>query len=48
MKAALEETQANLAHVRSRAQFQANKLRREESYEVGDFVLLATRNLHID
>ena len=48
MKTALEEAQANLAHAQRRAQYQANKSRRDESYEVGDEVLLATRNLSID
>ena len=48
MKTALEEAQANLAHAQSRAQYQANKSRRDESYKVGDEVLLATRNLRID
>ena len=48
MKMALEEAQANLAHAQSRARFQANKSRRDVSYEVGDEVLLATRNLRID
>ena len=48
MKAALEEAQSNLAHAQCRAQFQANKSRRDESYKVGDEVLLATRNLSID
>ena len=45
MKTALEEAQANLAHAQRRAQYQANKSRRDESYKVGDEVLLATRNL---
>ena len=48
MKTALEEAQANLAHAQSRARFQANKSRREESYQVEDKVLLATHNLRID
>jgi hypothetical protein len=48
MKMALEEAQANLAHAQSRARFQANKSRRDVSFEVGDEVLLATRNLRID
>jgi len=48
MKTALEEAQANLAHTQSRARFQANKSCREESYQVEDEVLLATRNLRID
>ena len=48
MKTALEEAQANLTHGQYRAQYQANKLRRDESYEAGDEVLLATRNLRIE
>ena len=48
MKTALEEAQANLAHAQRRAQYQANKSRRDDSFEVGDEVLLATRNLRID
>ena len=47
MKTALEEAQANLAHAQRRAQYQANKSRRDETYEVGDEVLLATRNVTI-
>ena len=41
MKAALEEAQAKLAHAQSHARFQVNKSRRKESYEVGDYALLA-------
>lgn len=48
MKTTLEEAQANLAQAQRRAQYQANKLRWDEIYEVGDEVLLATRNVKID
>ena len=47
-KTALEEAQANLAHAQRRAQYQANKSRRDDSFKVGDEVLLATRNLRIN
>ena len=48
MKTALEEAQANLAHAQCCAQYQANKSRGDESYKVGEKVLLATRNVNID
>jgi hypothetical protein len=48
MKTALEEAQANLSLAQSRACYQANKSRRVEQFEVGDEVVLATRNLRID
>ena len=48
MKTAPEEAQANLAHAQCRAQYQANKSHRDESYKVGDKALLATRNVNID
>ena len=48
MKTALEEAQANLAHAQRRAQYQANKSRWDETFKVGDEVLLATRNVKID
>ena len=48
MKATLEETQANLAHAQRRAQYQANKSHRDNSFKAGDEMLLATRNLRID
>ena len=43
MKTALEEAQANLAHAQRHAQYQANKSCWDDSFEVGDEVLLATR-----
>ena len=48
MKTTLEEAQANLAHAQRRAQYQANKPRRDEIYELGDRVLLMARNVKID
>ena len=42
MKTALEEAQANLVHAQRRAQYQGSKSCRDETYEVGDKVLLAT------
>ena len=45
MKTALEEAQANLSVAANRAKAYANTLQREEKYEVGDEVVLATRYL---
>ena len=47
MKTALEEAQANLSIAQHRAQTYANKLRRDEKYEVGDEVVLTTRHLPV-
>ena len=48
MKAALEEAQANLSLAQRRARLQANKLRRDEAFKVGDKVVLPTKHLHLD
>ena len=48
MKTALEEAQDNLPVVTNRAKAVAYASRREEKYEVGDEVVLATRHLCIN
>ena len=48
MKTALEEAQPNLFVVANQAKAYANASRREEKYEVGDEVALATRHLRIN
>ena len=48
IKTALEEAQANLFVVANRAKAHAYASRREEKYEVGDEVVLATRHLRIN
>ena len=48
MKTALEEAQANLAFAQNRARDYANRSRREEKFQIGDQVLLSTRNLQVD
>ena len=48
MKIALEEAQANLSVAANWAKAHAESSRREETYEVGNEVVLATRHLHID
>ena len=48
MKTALEEAQANLAIAQSRAKLQADRSRRDETYKVGDEVVLSTCNLHVN
>ena len=48
MKTALEEAQANLAVMANRAKAHADGSGREEKYEVGNDVVLATRHLHIN
>ena len=45
MRTALEEAQANLSVAANRAKAYANASRREEKYEVGDEVVLATRHV---
>ena len=47
MKTALEEAQANLSVAQTRAQAYVNKSRREETYEVGDEVVLTTRHIPV-
>ena len=48
MKTALEEAQANLSVAANRAKAYADASRREETYEVGDEVVLATRHLCVN
>ena len=48
MKTALEEAQANLSVAANQAKAYADASRREEKYEVGDEVVLATRHLRVN
>ena len=48
MKMALEEAQANLTVAQSRAKQYADRSRRDETFKVGDEVVLSTRNLHVN
>ena len=48
MRIALEEAQANLSVAANRAKAYADAMRREEKYEVGNEVVLATRHLHVN
>ena len=48
MKTALEEAQANLTVAQSRAKSQAERSRRDETFEVGDEVVLSTRNICVN
>ena len=48
MKIALEEAQANLTVAQSRAKSQADRSRRNEKFEVGDEVVLSTRNICVN
>ena len=48
MKTALEEAQANLTVAQNRAKAYADKSRRSEIFEVGDEVVLSTRNLSVN
>ena len=48
MKTALEETQANLIVVQSRAKSQVDHSRRDEMFEVGDEVVLSTCNISVN
>ena len=48
MKTALEEAQANLTVAQSRAKSQADRSRRDEKFEVGDEVVLSTRNICVN
>ena len=48
MKVALEEAQTNMSLAQRRARSQANKSRREETFKVGEEVVLSTKNLKVD
>ena len=48
MKTALEEAQANLTIAQSRAKLQVDRSRRDEMFEVGDEVVLSTRNICVN
>ena len=48
MKTALKEAQANLTVAQSRAKSQADRSRRDEKFEVGDEVVLSTRNIRVN
>ena len=48
MKTALEEAQANLTIAQSRAKSQVDHSRRNETFEVGDDVVLSTCNIHVN
>ena len=48
MKTTLEEAQANLTIARSRAKSQVDHSRRDETFEVGDEVVLSTRNIRVN
>ena len=47
MKTTLEEAQANLTVAQSRAKSQAGCLRCDETFEVGDEVVLSTCNIRV-
>ena len=48
MKTALEEAQVNLTVAQNRAKSQADRLRRIETFEVGDEAVLSTRNIRVN
>ena len=48
MKTALEEAQANLTVAQSWAKSQVNHSRHDETFEVGDEVVLSTRNISVN
>ena len=48
MKIALEEAQANLIVVQSRAKSQVDRSRCDETFEVGDEVVLSTRHISMN
>ena len=48
MKTALEEAQANLTIAQSRAKSQVDRSRRDETFEVGDEVVLSTRHISVN
>ena len=48
MKTALEEAQANLTVAQSRAKSQVDRSRRDETFEVGDEVVLSTRHISVN
>ena len=45
---ALEEAQANLTIAQSRAKSQADRLRRDETFEIGNEVVLSTHNICVN
>ena len=47
MKTALEEAQANLTVAQSRAKSQVDRSRHDETFEVGDEVVLSTCNIRV-
>ena len=48
MKTALEEAQANLTVAQSRAKSQVDCSRHDETFEVGDEVVLSTCNIRVN
>ena len=48
MKTTLEEAQANLIIAQSRAKSQVDRSRRDETFEVGDKVVLSTRHISVN
>ena len=48
MKTALEEAQANLTITQNRAKAQVDRLRCDETFEVGDEVVLSTCNIYVN
>ena len=48
MKTALEEAQANLTVAQSRAKSQVDRSKRDETFEVGDEVVLSTRHISVN
>ena len=48
MNTALEEAQANLTVTQSRAKSQADRLRRDKTFKVGDEVVLSTRSICVN
>ena len=48
MKTILEETQANLTVAQSQAKSRVDHLRRDETFEVGDEVVLSKCNIHVN
>ena len=45
MKTTLEEAQANLTVAQSQAKSQVDRMRRDETFEVGDDVVLSIHNI---
>ena len=48
MKTALKEAQANLTIAQSRAKAQVDRSRHDETFEVGDEVVLSTRHIRVN